>query len=420
MKKIIIISYFFPPSHFVGGERILFWAKNLHINNIYPIIITRCWNDNQKDIIGRVKNNIAREEKYKDYEIHYLPYRHQLRDYFSESPFVRKALTLIYQILFHIYPSSINYINFFKKAETLITESPEIKTVIISGKPFESFYIGYRLKKKFENINWIPDYRDEWNTFQDKKTKGSIIKFLSILERRAEKKFTSNARLFITTSKIWANRIKTSINKDYIIVQNGFVGNIKNNLNTTVNHLKIIYAGSLHPNQKIEPFLEIVSEINKRENNFIIIEFIGSEMVPGQLGRLKKIKKNHIGNLDIISKQTKEDLNAKILKADLLYLTSFENVKGWLPVKIFEYSKYLSPIVLYPSDKGYMEKFISTTNSGYFFNNSKELKESLIRFIKIKKSGEAISCERNLEEIKKYSRSNQTKILGEYLNDYIN
>ena len=139
MKKIIIISYFFPPSHFVGGERILFWAKNLHINNIYPIIITRCWNDNQKDIIGRVKNNVSREEKFKDYEIHYLPHRHQLRDYFSEYPFVRKALTLIYQILFHIYPRSLNYIKFHKKAETLITESPEKKTVIISGKPFESY-----------------------------------------------------------------------------------------------------------------------------------------------------------------------------------------------------------------------------------------------------------------------------------------
>lgn len=57
MQKALIISYFFPPCNFVGAERTNYWANNLYNHGIYPLIITRCWNEDQKDIIGYVKNN---------------------------------------------------------------------------------------------------------------------------------------------------------------------------------------------------------------------------------------------------------------------------------------------------------------------------------------------------------------------------
>jgi hypothetical protein len=45
MKKVLILSYYFPPSGFVGGERTYSWYKYLNEIAYYPIVITRQWDD---------------------------------------------------------------------------------------------------------------------------------------------------------------------------------------------------------------------------------------------------------------------------------------------------------------------------------------------------------------------------------------
>ena len=51
MKKLLIISYFYPPANFVGAQRTAAWAKYLHEYGYYPIIITRQWNEGQTDLV---------------------------------------------------------------------------------------------------------------------------------------------------------------------------------------------------------------------------------------------------------------------------------------------------------------------------------------------------------------------------------
>lgn len=72
MKKILIISYFYPPSNFVGGERTQFWAENLNKFGYYPIILTRTWDKNQTDITITPKENLSYCKKYENHEVHYI------------------------------------------------------------------------------------------------------------------------------------------------------------------------------------------------------------------------------------------------------------------------------------------------------------------------------------------------------------
>ena len=144
MDKVLIISYFFPPCNFVGGERTGFWANNLYKNSIYPVVITRNWNEGQADIVGRVLKNKTKIDKNDKREIHYLKYQFQLRDIFKKCSFIRKTLTLTSQVLFYLIPKSISYYNFYLKAHELLLQDKKIKNVIISGSPFESFFFGYQ------------------------------------------------------------------------------------------------------------------------------------------------------------------------------------------------------------------------------------------------------------------------------------
>jgi hypothetical protein len=416
MEKVLIISYFFPPCNFVGAERTGFWADNLYKEDIYPIVLTRNWNYNQKDIIGRVHNNKYKLDKNINREIHYLKHKFQVRDLLTNFNLIRKTMTLSRQILFYLVPKSIPYYNIYLKARELLSVNKDIKTVIVSGRPFESFFFGYQLKKEFPHITWIPDYRDQWNTYSDPLSKSSIAKLFSKHEKKLEKKWTSNCSYFLTTTPIWANKIEKFINKKGKVVANGFQGDVIFKKQQPLSKiLKIIYSGTLYPNQKIECFLQVVSELNKEMGNKIKVEFIGIEMIKNQLYRINKIRKNHIGEIIISPRTEKKNLHLKMLKADLLYLTSFDNVQGWYPVKLFEYSKYPSPIILFPSDNGIMEDFIKTTGTGYIINTPNKLKEKLIHLINLKNKNKVLSINKNKEELFKFSRSNQTAVLARIL-----
>ena len=359
MKKVLIISYFFPPCNFVGAERTAYWTKNLYKHNIYPIIITRCWNDGQKDIIGKVTNNYTKTIKNNQFEINYIKYQYQLRDLLVNKNILRKFLTLYHKIIFYLFPKTINYYNLYKKADEILKKETDINTLIISGRPFESFYFGYQLKKKYPKIKWIPDYRDQWNTFQGDSSNNPIIKLFDYVEKKLELKWSSNASFFISTTNEWRNRISKYIKVPGEVIINGYDGDIKNISNKTKNNsLKIIYAGTLYPNQPIEMFFQIVSKINSNHSNFIELQFIGCETFKGQKERLLNLKKHHQGKLEIIDRLSKDELNNYLLNADLFFLTSFDKVKGWYPVKLFEYAKYQVPIILYPSDNDIIESFI--------------------------------------------------------------
>ena len=204
--------------------------------------------------------------------------------------------------------------------------------------------------------------------------------------------------------------------KKGVVILNGFNGNlILENQTNTNKFLKIIYAGTLYPNQNIEVFLKCISEINQGLENKIEIEFIGIEVIKSQRYRVEKISKTHVGKITISPRVSKKELHIKMLSADLLFLTSFDNIQGWYPVKLFEYAKYPSPIILFPSDDGIMDDFIKITSTGYTFKSSEMLKARIKSLLSLKKNNQKITTKKNKEALFNYSRSNQTRILSGFL-----
>ena len=52
MKKILIISYFFPPCNLTAAQRVYSLAKYLSKYGFYPTIVTRRWDHS----IGKLKD----------------------------------------------------------------------------------------------------------------------------------------------------------------------------------------------------------------------------------------------------------------------------------------------------------------------------------------------------------------------------
>lgn len=419
-NKVIIISYFHPPANFVGGERVASWFKYLPRYDIYPIIITRNWNENQTNLVDKLENNRLLIEASEYGEIHRLPFRRSLRDKCSRFSILKplqKLLTFIELIFSNFSNYFLPYNNFYPYTKKIIDNSPDINTVIISGRPFQSFSIGYRLKKHYPNLNWIPDYRDEWNSHQNSTNSFNSFfnNIITNIESKSEIKWTSNADYFITVSEPWRKSIQNLIKRDGIVIKNGY-----NKLSTKINEpnmnkVKIIYAGTMYDSQPINRFIEGI--INFKNEFDINVHFIGTEIVKKVDMYLKKVTKNHKDIFMFHKRMNSSELEHIASDADLFLLTSFENVKGWYPVKLFDYYSRGKPILLMPSDNGVMEEFINITNSGFFVNNEIQLHKFLNDLVHKKKNGISISYEPNKKEGQVFSRAHQSKILAEFLNN---
>ena len=412
MKKLLLISYFFPPANFVGAQRTAYWAENLHKYGYYPIVITRRWNDNQTTLTEKVVNNELVVEKYNGYEVHRLPYKETLRDkldQFGKYKFLQKALTLKEIVLSNFSIAALPYSNFYAYAKFLLQSDSEIGIVIASGRPFQSFAIGHQLKKDFPRIHWLPDYRDEWTTHLTIKQHS----FLRFLEKKSELKWTSNSSLFIGTSSSWVNRISHFLHKPGKVVLNGFVMPEKSveQIRKEGRVLKLIYAGSIYNNQSFDVFFESVSSIK----NEVEITFIGIELNQNKKTEIEHLARQLKLNVSFRDKCDSDTLTEYYSRADLLFLTELENHKDWFPVKLFDYFQTGKPILLCPSDNDVMEEFITKTNSGYIANTVEECTILLEELLAKKQRGESIALERNMEEAYYYSREYQTKKLAEIL-----
>ena len=138
-------------------------------------------------------------------------------------------------------------------------------------------------------------------------------------------------------------------------------------------------------------------------------------MMPQEILRIKAIIQGYESYFEFLDRMSKEELQGFINQSDLLYLTSFENIKGWYPVKLFEYYASGIPLLLCPSDEGIMESFVNDTNSGFVANSEDDCQTVLLKCIRQKEENRSVTLERNIEFGNRYSRKFQTSVLAEIL-----
>jgi glycosyltransferase involved in cell wall biosynthesis len=422
LTKVIIISYFYPPANFVGGDRADSWTKYLPQKNIYPIVITRNWNDNQKDLTDIVINNDYSVTKTDTHEIHRLPVKNSLRDQIAQKKglsFIQKALTFggLLRSNFSLYGHSSR--SFYDKACELIEEHNDIKAVIVSGRPFFNFNVGHLLKRKYQLL-WIPDYRDDWTTRVTSIPVGILQKILYKLEQKNELKWTENADFFIAATSMINHSIGEYIGKTGYTITNGYdLSEIVEEPTVDLNKpLTMTYIGTLYAYQPMVDMIEVYkSAIDNGAD--LIIRFIGIDTLPAEKEKVIKAIEGYEKNFQVIDRIPKEELKDVASDTDYFFLTGYNDFVSSLPVKLFNYLAFKKPIVLYLSDKGIMRDFIRTTKSGYVIEEPDQL-ESLLRELDQKKrAGEAEILNIDNPEFHKYSREYQASLLGDLLSDKV-
>jgi len=417
VKKILIISYYWPPSGGAGVQRWLKFAKYLPEFGYEPIVLTVDENYAsypQKDESLLDEASSIETYKTKTFELYSL-YSSMKKDKqipyggFSneaEPNLVQKIARAARGNLFIPDPRKGWNKYALAKAKELIKKH-NIEVVITTSPPHSTQLIGLELKKSFNSIFWIADLRDPWTDiyFYDKFYPSKIARKI---DSDYEKDVINNADKIITVSdsikQILAKRY--NVENKIKVLANGFdetdfgaelFNNIKKNI-------EIVYTGTLTNDYPLNEIIELA-----KNNPKLIFRFIGSSPIEF----IEHLKKENLSDRFIFEKAiphneiTKKMVDAGIL---LLLIPKVPQNEGILTGKLFEYIGSRTPILAIGPTKSDAKKIIEETNSGFFFNyeNSNEINTSTI---------EKLLSNTSNNEYKNYSRRNLTKQLVKMIKD---
>lgn len=420
MKKLLIITYFFPPANFAGSFRLYSWANYLYKYGYYPVFITRKFEgnvNNYTNLSTPTSEGIIYEKK-ENFEVYYLPYKGNMKDrlmarYGKDKLIVVRKIISFFELFFqNFFISANSFKNIYYFSDKLIKRN-NYAFIITSGKPYILFKFCKKLNKKY-NIPWIADYRDPWSTHPWFLKRG----ILTLLDNYFERKWVKTASAITTCSKFWSDEISSFVKRPGYVLYNGFEDiEVKESLieNET---FTIVHNGSLYKGQDITLFAEAVKQfISSGETKKLKILFIGISIDNEQTERIKVNFKGYEDYIELSERIEKNSLIQIMKQSSLLLLFGHNNFKGWYPIKVFDYLSVQKPILLCPSDNDVLEKLINETKSGFVLNE----KDDIICLLNdlYEKWRKKIPLDFNpiADIIQNYSRENQVRNLVKTLDE---
>lgn len=423
MKRVLIITYYWPPAGGPGVQRWLKFVKYLPDFGINPIVFipeNPHYPIQDSSLLNEVPDGI---------EIHrksiFEPYR------FAEILSTKKTKRISSGIIRTKNQSALEKAmlwirgNFFipdarkywvKPSVSYLSELIEkqnIRTVITTGPPHSVHLIGQQLRQEHE-VKWIADFRDPWTSIGYHK-KLRLTKSSQKKHKALERSVLNEADLLLTTSDTTRKEFRTLTDKPIELITNGFDSDYTGGADLD-DKFTISHIGSLLTGRSPNNLWKVLSEIARDDEIFrkeLQLEFIGlvSEDVMDNLYKNELAPyiqmKGYVSHAQALRRQQR----AQIL---LLVEIDSEDTKGIVPGKLFEYMAARRPILAVGPEDWEAGTIILGSDTGEVFSykDHSQLKNVLLEWFAAYQQGKLNVVSKDVE---KYSRKALTEQLSEYL-----
>ena len=430
-KKLLIITYYFPPAGGPGVQRWLKFIKYLpdfgfqpivYIpeNPTYPII--------DENLVSEISEKaiILKHEIFEPYQIASFFSKNktqkissgiipkQKNQSFLESIFlwIRGNLFIPDARVYWVKPS-------VKYLEKYIQDN-QIETIITSGPPHSLHLIGLKLKQKL-SINWIADFRDPWTTIGYQKAL-KLSNYAQKKHKNLESKVLNSSDLIIVTSKTTKSEFEALTKKPIEVITNGFDSEtiIDDDKNIVLDKkFSLAHIGSLlsdrNPITLWQSLSELILEIPNFSEN-LEIKLVG-KVSQDVLNTISEFQLNqYLNNLGYLSHKDAIENQQKSQVLLLIEINS-EETKSIIPGKLFEYLTSKRPIIGIGPKNSDFESILQDTKAGFFFDYSEKetLKKTVLEYYNLYLKENLKSNAINLEQ---YSRKNLTQSLVEAIENH--
>lgn len=429
MRKVLIITYYWPPSGGAGVQRWLKFVKYLRLYGWEPVVYTPenpeppafdetlareipegtvvvkrpIWEpyDFYRKLIGagkdeRISAGFISEERKPGKAQQFSVW---LRGNFF-IPDARK---------FWIKPS-IRFLTQYLKANP-------VEAIISTGPPHSMHMIALGVKKK-TGLPWLADFRDPW-THIDFYDQLMLSRFADRRHKKMEQQVIRNADRLVTVSKSWeADFIRLGARRTRVIT-NGFdPADFPERKNIKPENFTLTHIGSLNRDRNPDFLWKVIGELVRSSRAFreqLKIRFVGKTDI-SVFDSLQKYELSGFAEkTDYLPHE--EALQVSATSAVLLLLiNNTPNAMGIIPGKVFEYLASGRPVLCIGPPEGDSAGIITAANAGPVvdFGEEQQLREALLSIFNNYRNNTETPRE---EGISKYSRKNLTSEIAEVLNE---
>ncbi|MDG1933647.1 MAG: glycosyl transferase family 1 [Flavobacteriales bacterium] len=390
MKKVLIISYYWPPNTGSGVQRWLKFSKYLKKNKWEPIIVTP--NNPYSELSDKKLSEDIEDINVLKFPI-WEPY--SLKDKIfgkskksQNSGLISKDKTLKDFCLnwirgnFFIPDPKKYFIKPTIKSLIKYIEENKINHIISTGPPHSMHLIGLGIKKRFNQIKWIADFRDPWSKL-DLLDDFHLTKRARFKHMQLEKQVLENSDLVLTVSEKWAKDFNNLGASNVKIITNGY--DKEDFIDFTISKSEKFVIGHYGILNHLRNPIELWKSLNElcksdtEFNNRLEIHLSGN-IDPNVIECINKYEflkdKLHLlgflNHNDVIKAYSKTSLL-------LLLLFNSESGKGNYPGKLFEYLATKLPILAFGPKNSDVQNFLNNSYGSYFsYDNNKNVKDEIL------------------------------------------
>ncbi len=422
MKRVLIISYYWPPSGGAGVQRWLKFAKYLPEFGWEPIILTVdpeyasypvTDRTLEKEVVGTTR--VIRTESRESFSVYKkvsgsenIPYAGFANEKSSVSS--KQKIARFIRGNFFLPDPRKGWNTFaLEKAREILTGG-EIDCFITSSPPHSTQLIGLSLSKEFE-IPWIADLRDPWTDIYYYR-QFYPTRWAHRINRKMERSVIEKANAVITVSPALKELFsaKSASRTRIEVITNGYDPDDFIDLpSPSDTRFVITYVGTLADIYPVDTFIDAFREFLKK-NPGSLLRFIGT-ISPGHLRKIKSLPEENIELIPYVDHRTAIEFMSKssIL---LLIIPDSENNKGIITGKLFEYMAVGRPILFIGPEDGDGAEIIRQSNAVSAIESFNEGK--IIEFLNSQRKYIPASCPDT-----RFSRKELTRDLSQLMNQLI-
>lgn len=393
MKKLLLITYYWPPSGGAGVQRWLKLSKYLALQGTEVHILTV---NPEKASYTTIDHSLLKDVHPK-LHIHQTD-SFEIINYYSKvvgkknvpsagfsnvnnESIVQKTVNSLRSNLFIPDPRKGWNKYAYKKAEEILTKY-NIQTVITTSPPHSTQLIGLKLKERL-NTNWIADLRDPWTDIYYYHLLGHS-KWSKSKDKNLEKNVIERSNKILTVSKglseIFSSKSDQKILDKIKLIPNGFDPDDFSqplDLSKQDNYFVIAYTGTMSNQYEPEVFFNALKKVKTTKR--IKVQFVGS--IASTI--ISKIKELDI-EVEVIPTVPHDQIVRYQRSADalLLVIPKVSNAKGILTGKLFEYLASYKPIIGIVPEESDAREIIEDCKAGICFTRN-EIEQLTARLTKL-------------------------------------
>ncbi len=435
MKKVLIITYYWPPAGGPGVQRILKFAKYLPQFDWQPLILT-VTDGEYPALDPSLKAEIPEEARI--FKTRSLEPNHFYKKFVGlkkdssvptavlaeENSSAKKSLAHWIRLNLFIPDAKIGWLPYaHAKGKKIIDEyKPD---VIFSSSPPPTVHLIARRLKFYRNLKWVADFRDPWTDihYYENKNRLGITKNI---DQNLENKVLADADKIICISQLDIEHdFSNKINVDKCInIPNGF--DEEDFKATTAKSdsgkkFTLLHLGAVGIERNPVQLFNTVHSLHEKKTinpESFLLRFIGSveQEIVNTVDRLGI--NNYVEFIEYMPHAQAVEQSTQASAMLLLVTQSKKNFRI-LPGKTFEYLRTGKPILALGPQHGEVDRILSEVQGGKLIDYAdKEKIESYLVSLIVAWKNDRLS-HASLESIQKYERKNLTADLVEVFENVI-